>query len=214
MKSRYLWQLIQQEKITNEKNIITISDRRSIFEVVGKNKIDIFYRFEEIFKSYVAYKGNLLYRNEKFDEKSFEYLENEVFHILGELDLLRGISEKWYINTVIKENLLKFVDLSCFNEKQIDLICDYYYKIKQIGNNTKIFIEVLKDIFGRVKFYYMDKKVLIVIDKHQDSLNLKKYKALEDIFLDLTVKVRVFWKYPFGIIGENETMLINSIEIY
>lgn len=211
---RYLWQIIQAEKRENKKEVIKISDRHSIYEVVDNNKIDILYRFNKIFKNYLMHKVEYMSEYSSFNEEEYIYLENEILHFLGEVDLLRGSSKKGFIINQIINVLLEEIDLKNFNLNELEIIAHYYYKVKKIGDDFRDFVRVVEEIFGKVKLYHMEGKILMVINQYKNIENLNKYRVLEDIFLDLTVKVRVFWKYPFGIIGENETMLINSIEIY
>ena len=209
--NRYLWEITQYENLTGNKTLLKISNKCSFYEVVNKKEIDISLRFSEEFKNYIGYK--LL--NEKEETKeNFEYIENELLKFLGKLDLIRGLNKKKFVKELIWKEISNFIDVSIFNENEKNIITLYYYRMKKSGNDFKIFLEVIKNIFKNILVFYTKKEILLYTSSTKEEKNIKKMQIIIDIFLDIDFPIRIFWKNPCGIIGVSQTLKIDSIEIY
>lgn len=209
--NRYLWEITQYENLTGNKTLLKISNKCSFYEVVNKKEIDISLRFSEEFKNYIGYK--LL--NEKEETKeNFEYIENELLKFLGKLDLIRGLNKKKFVKELIWKEISNFIDVSIFNENEKNIITLYYYRMKKSGNDFKIFLEVIKNIFKNILVFYTKKEILLYTSSTKEEKNIKKMQIIIDVFLDIDFPIRIFWENPCGIIGVSQTLKIDSIEIY
>ncbi len=59
-----------------------------------------------------------------------------------------------------------------------------------------------------------EEEVLIYIGADNNDLNRGKIDLLQEMFLPIGYSTRMFWKNHFGIIGVNDTMKIDEIEIF
>lgn len=216
MDKKYLWEIVQEK---NKKNLkLEISNKCGINEVRENRKIDISHRFSHIFEEYIAYmKEEYFQKNEK--EVKLIEIEDSILRSLGKLELIKGYSKKEIIKRKILEEIEKTINLDVFNTNEKDIIANYYYKMRDIREEWTIFIEVVEKIFKKIEKYEKEKSVsnknvLLYIPEEKTEENMKKMEIIKDIFLDINIPVRVFWKNYFGKIGENRMMKINEIEIY
>lgn len=216
MDKKYLWEIVQEK---NKKNLkLEISNKCGINEVRENRKIDISHRFSHIFEEYIGYmKEGYFQKNEK--EVKLIEIEDSILRSLGKLELIKGYSKKEIIKRKILEEIEKTINLDVFNTNEKDIIANYYYKMRDIREEWTIFIEVVEKIFKKIEKYEKEKSVsnknvLLYIPEEKTEENMKKMEIIKDIFLDINIPVRVFWKNYFGKIGENRMMKINEIEIY
>lgn len=216
MDKKYLWEIVQEK---NKKNLkLEISNKCGINEVRENRKIDISHRFSHIFEEYIGYmKEGYFQKNEK--EVKLIEIEDSILRSLGKLELIKGYSKKEIIKRKILEEIEKTINLDVFNTNEKDIIANYYYKMRNIREEWTIFIEVVEKIFKKIEKYEKEKSVsnknvLLYIPEEKTEENMKKMEIIKDIFLDINIPVRVFWKNYFGKIGENRMMKINEIEIY
>lgn len=213
--NRFLWQIIQEEDRTGKNTDLKVSYRHGHDEVLRGDEIDVVYRFEDIFQEYINHKAEVLEKGTYFEEEEYEDIENKLLHFLGKTDLIRGMSKEYHISHLILQELSKYFDLRVFEKEEANRIVYYYKRVKRAGDALKCFKNVIEEIFGGMaNLYYMDGKILLIIDRYKSDENLKKYKIIEEIFIDITNEVRVFWKYPFGIIGEDKMMIMDAMELY
>lgn len=215
--SKYLWEAVQKQIKENKRIPLKIMDNLcTIYELNKFSEVDVSKRFKNEFASYIRHKVTVLEEVGKIEEKKYEEIENEMLFILGKLDFLRGINKKTIMEKFILEKIFQEKDMSFLTENEKKYIVRGYYKISKTLDNTSVFLEVLKNFFpySYIYNYKETNEILIYLSVEKNEINLKKIQLIIDIFLDITILTRLFWRYHFGIIGNEETMKLNQIEIF
>lgn len=212
----YLWEIIQEEQREKEKQTLEISDRCCNFcEVIEKNKIDITHRFSKEFEPYLEYLvEELQYIPSNELDNIYKQIEDRILRCLGTLDLLRGMSKKEVLKYEQLLEIEKSINLSIFSSDEKDVIAHFYMKMKKIGNDFFIFLNVIKRLFYGYELYQYDRTTLVWIPVEKTDENVRKMSIIQEMFGDTQIPIRIFWKYYFGEIGTEQKMKIGSIEIY
>lgn len=185
-------------------------------------EINPLYRFSPIFE-YLLHPDvkNLIFRNQKqFIEFFFDYLT----HILAEVDLCHGITQREIYIRQIRRELLRgdFGEIvkSGMNElsrkKQIS-VADELLKVFETGSSVKSFCNIMKQIFEGCFIYqnnFHPQKIYVYIGQERDESLQKKWQMIRETFLPIDIEVRIFWSEHFGILGVDATMLSDKIAIF
>lgn len=180
-------------------------------------EINALYRFSDIFQE--------LLRKEIDDFEEFQtYLFDCAIHILLYTDLKHGISKReLYIRKFMEEiaegNFGEEVaeNFGCIKLHQQNRLTTLVLAQQQTGSSLVLFRKAVLVLYPAAMLYQVKaekQKLLLYVD---DKKTAKKEKALNfvlEMFLPLSYQVRVFWQYHFGVIGIEETMQIDEIEIY
>ena len=75
---------------------------------------------------------------------------------------------------------------------------------------------LLQHFFPGAKVYIheAEQQVLAYIPEEESDAKERTAKLLQFLFLDLLWDTHLFWKWPFGIIGEEQTMHMDNMVIY
>ncbi len=185
-------------------------------------------RFGEIFYPLVE-----LFKVEEYNSEEGEaflyYIENIIFHYLAQLDRKTGIHrfsieefeieeeiKRCYYGELVAKTYLKLID----SEKKI---IKNFLRLQNYSNGRELFFrEVIQKIFinSLCYFYPDDNKIIVYLPQRENDtnvnglLNQEKFEMIQDLFIDVTANVKIFWEYHFGIINRDETMKIDNISIY
>ena len=150
-------------------------------------------------------------------------LENILFHYLAQLDRKCGISYPAICYYLLDRKIMaggygaKIKELyAALQEKEQLTIQFYLYKYNQHKRRKYYYKEAVEALFpgSRLYFYQDEGKFLVYLPYAQSAYKQKLMQLVELLFMDLTVEVRLFWQYHFGIIGNQKTMILDEIEIY
>ena len=175
------------------------------------------YRFDAIFH-------NLL-RTDFTESPTFqEYLFDAVSHFLVQTDLHHGLSKRaFHVRRLMQEmengsfgpsvaTHLQAVDMDK-RERLSSLVLTQL----QTGSSLRLFRKAVTLLFPEALLYrerYEPKQLLLFLaDKKDDRLE-HHTKLIEELFLPISHRLRVFWQHHFGVIGVDATMRADSIEIY
>lgn len=59
-----------------------------------------------------------------------------------------------------------------------------------------------------------NENLLIYLTNKETNINKEKVRILEQLFLPLGIKTKVFWEYPFLIIGNDDASIIEECQIF
>lgn len=186
----------------------------NIEEEVGINP---YYRFYDIFKGIC----NVNYLE---DKELREFLFDIIVHFLANLDLNQGLSKKELYMQFIYRDIKKGhlgekikESIEYFKKEEKQILLRNIFKLYTIGAEISLFKNTVKNIFKHSLVYIKrnnEEKVLVFLNTKRDKENKKKIHSIIDIFLPINFKVDIYYENHFGIIGIDETMLIDEIEIY
>lgn len=148
-------------------------------------------------------------------------LENVIFHYLAQLDKNKGLSYKQVIAEKLREEvgngfwgeeistLWKEIDPS---DKEILL---YVLVQKMLNDNQTFFMEAVGKMFLNSSLCYEEKnqQYYLYLGAAETEYNLIKIKMIKIMFWNLKSKLLIIWDKHYGIVGIDDTMRIDCIQI-
>ena len=87
----------------------------------------------------------------------------------------------------------------------------------QAGSSLLLFRKAVVLLFPDALLYqerYEPKQLLLYIAEKKDERLEHHTQLVEELFLPISHRLRVFWEHHFGVIGVDATMHTDNIEIY
>lgn len=180
-------------------------------------EINPLYRFSAIF-------------SEIFDINLSEYQKsrNVFFDIyiqyLVQVDLRQRLSRKEYQLKYILNDLLanvcqvdsKTVILQ-MEKEEVTLLLQLVWKLYRCGSSIHLFREVMRAMFPS-SFIYKNRgksnQLLIYIGERETGAGRARMELLQAVFLPINEQVYLFWEHHFGIIGIDETMVLDEMVLF
>ena len=220
----YIWEFLKENN--NLANFVVEKSFCPYVEVFSDNpqKISVnpLLRFSEIFNAL----DQIFTGNHPTDELN----EGNELNYLAMLDKSFGLN---YRQMLIEKVRLE-VENNYFGEK----VCSLYKDLKQPGINEQLsikeqniflylvaskllkqdqsyFTEAVERLFSThlLKFEESSSTYFLYIGERKTDYNSTKYELLKLMFWDRNLKLRTYWEYHYGIIGNNRTMLIGNMQI-
>lgn len=212
-----LWQDFQTKKqYIIDKNPISpyieVWDSRP--EVV---KVNPLVRFAAIFLP-------LCQKESGLSEAEENEIANKLWHYLARLDRLQGLGTSAFPLLVIQADVEKGkygTDLAAWYQtltarQQLPILQGLYQRQhEELPGNDGYRLFLQKFFPGtKVYLYEAEHKVLVYLPYKKTADRVKTAAMVQQLFLDWTFAVRLFWQYPFGLIGRAETMRIGATVVY
>ncbi len=184
---------------------------------VKEFEVNPFIRFNEIFA---------LFNSPEKDNNSsiVDGMNNLYLHYLGKIDLYVGQNKKdLYVKEIIKnieagafgEDTSKTFNVFKEYEKHMiaDILCEMYKGLGMISSFKKVVKLIYPDsiIYDQTS---SQKNISVYLNYPESRENFLKIELLQEMFLPLKMKIDLFWKYHFGIIGYEVTMRIGEISVF
>ena len=236
----YIWEFLKENN--NLANFVVKESFCPYVEVFSDNPEEIsvnpLLRFSEIFNALdQIFTGNhptdeLNEGNER-DTLSREHQES--FHCVI-LNYLAMLDKSFGLN--YRQMLIEKVRLEVENNYFGEKVCSLYKDLKQPGINEQLsikeqniflylvaskllkqdqsyFTEAVERLFSThlLKFEESSSTYFLYIGERKTDYNSTKYELLKLMFWDRNLKLRTYWEYHYGIIGNNRTMLIGNMQI-
>lgn len=180
-------------------------------------EVNTYYRFYSIFKD--------IYEPNQRDYKQIkDSLTNLILHVLTENDVRRGMTkEEYYKKMLIKDiksgnsgEIAKHVIPMLENTSRERLLSGWL-RTYQTGSSLTIFIDMIHGLIDNSIVYhsknYPNEILIYIGSKRTDEIE-QIIQCVIEICLDIRYHVEIFYEYHFGIIGIEETMMIDEIAIY
>ncbi|WML33892.1 hypothetical protein [Clostridium sp. OS1-26] len=172
------------------------------------------YRFYEIFK-------DLFNINVEESKELREVLLDILLHYLGELDLKRGLCKtevykkflmKDIVNKVFGEELANKIHY--FEKEECDTLLNGLITLYSTGVSLQLFNKILREVFKNSIVYSNKEKpkdMYIYLDEVWNKKLQNKVDVIVDTFVPIDMKPLIFWNRHFGILGLNNTMIMDEI---
>jgi len=159
------------------------------------------------------------------DSPTFQdYLFDAVSHVLVQVDLHHGLTKRsFYVRCLMREmehggfGPSIAVHLQAIDQDKRERLSSLALTQLQIGASLLLFRKAVVLLFPDALLYqerYDPKQLLLFIaDKKNEQLE-HHTQLLEELFLPISHRLRVFWEHHFGGIGIEATMYTDNIEIY
>ena len=232
---QYIWSLlVSNNGFENEKiKFIKSSVISPYFELNLENINDIavgksdeeylietnpFFRFDDIF-SFL-----LMPDSDGNNEKLKESLLNIVLHILGNFDLYEGQTKKDFYCKEIVRNMesgscgekLKN-SFSFLNMKEKLYIAEVFLEYNEGRNQIRCLKKIVKKFFPESIVYdnkYSDENIVIYLGHKKDAKTREIKGIINELFIPLGLKPKYFYEHHFGVLGIEETLMIDSMAVY
>lgn len=148
-------------------------------------------------------------------------IQNVVFHYLAQLDRIKGLSpfqvmveglrnemKKGYWGEAIAVRWNNLTD-----QDQEIVLCNLAQRL--LNDNQTYFMETVGKLFSEASLCYEEKTELyyLYIMAEESEYNKQLLEIVTILFWNMNQNVVVVWKYHYGIIGCEDTMHINIIQI-
>ena len=187
--------------------------------ISGFNKVEVntYYRFYKIFKE--------LFQPELTDyEQLRSSLTNLILHMLMENDVRRGMTKEAYY----KKLLAADIKAGCYGKdaeeryllfkgEERELLLSSLLKCYKSGSSLTLFVDMIHNMLNDSVTYHsqdLPDELLIYTGQRKNKNLEMKIRFLTDVFLDIRYHVEIFYEYHFGIIGLEDTMIIDEIAMY
>ena len=150
-------------------------------------------------------------------------LNNVALHYLAMLDKSFGMNyfqmllEKIrndFINGYYGQKVKNLWEIMNDKDKNTSL---YYTALRLLNDDKSFFMEALGKSFPASSLAYDKESALyfLYIGAENTSYNKSKLELLITLFanINMTLKLKTVWKYHYGVIGDQNTMRINAIQI-
>ena len=227
----YIWDLVIKagQSGIHKKNIeFSVAESYSPYmelscEVLNIRKIEHevevnpYYRYYEIFK-------DMFNINNTEDKEFRDRLFDITAHFLADIDVMQGMNKSEYylrfvrrdINNGLFGELVK-EDFDLFNEEEKNILAENIIRLYLTGDALYLLKDSLRKIFRNSTIYAnyetLD-ELLFFINCNKKDLYEKKLELINEIFLPVKFRTRVYWKDHFGVIEAEDTMMIDSIALY
>lgn len=186
---------------------------------VDSNFIEInpFYRFNHIFQDFlhVDFDENLEFRKYFFDL---------VVHFLAEIDLSLGTNQNSVFLNVIEQEIntsvlgedlaLKFKQF--FGDERVSMLMLVLTQLN-IGSSMMNFKKAIKISFKNCLLYQIKDETdnfILYTSAKENEVNQDKLDFITEMFLPLGCNLRVFWTEHFGLLGIEQSMKLDTIELF
>lgn len=151
--------------------------------------------------------------------------KNRIFdswiHTMIQIDQMKGLTlESFYRLEAAKEILDGVLGeeigemFSCFSEEEQELLLISYVEFQYTRKKYLVFRNILGLIFHNSFVHELDDNTVLVYPGVEKSWkNEKKQQLLVQFFLPLETRCEVYWEVPFGIFDEEETVVLDEIEM-
>lgn len=180
----------------------------------GILEVNPFYRFWGIFED--------LYAPEATDRLEIkEGITNIILHQLAENDCKSGMTKEFYYKKLLYEDFSEgryskeikdSLELFSDREKEVILsavLCQY-----EAGSSLDLFKQILSSFIDDNIIYgnrSNPKELIVYIGSKRGDILEKKIEFLVAMFLDICYQITLYFEYHFGIIGVDETMIMDRI---
>lgn len=157
-------------------------------------------------------------------EQEQERIENELFHCIAKIDRLQGVCQESFHLLAVQKDIKAGKYGKDVQEWYEALPAERQYILLQGLDRWKYEIipsrsryRVLMQCFftgAQIYIYENEHKVLVYIPEKKTREKARTAEILEKLFLDCLFHVRLFWIWPFGIIGHERNMRIGGMVIY
>ena len=175
------------------------------------------YRFDAMFHD--------LLREDFTESPVFQdYLFDAVSHLLVQVDLHHGLTKRaFYVRRLMLEmEQGRFgpsiaAHLHAVVPDKRERLSSLALTQLQTGSSLLLFRKAVVLLFPDALLYqerYDPKQMLLFIADKKDERLDHHTRLVEELFLPVSHRLRVFWEHHFGVIGVDATMHTDNIEIY
>ncbi len=150
-----------------------------------------------------------------------ENIVNVLFHYLAQLDRAKGLDHTQCVIEELRSEIEKGLwgeRIKALTEAMIcaDRECILYVLAQRVlRDNQSFFMEAVGKLFAVSSLCYEEKTKLfyLYIGVEKNDYNIKKLDLIVSLFWTLNRKLEVVWNCHYGVVGCDDTMHVDSIQI-
>lgn len=180
-------------------------------------EVNPLYRFSAVF-------SEIFDRNLCDYQKSREVFFDIYMHYVVQLDLRQRLSRKEYqLKYILKDFLSNVCQMDSktvllqMKRGEVPLLLRLVWKLYRCGSSMPLFREIMRAMFPS-SFVYENKgkmnQLLIYIGEKETDQARMRMELLQALFLPVNEQVFLFWEHHFGIIGIDETMMLDEMVLF
>lgn len=145
-------------------------------------------------------------------------------HYISSLDLRSGLSkQEYYLRFFLDDILAEMYGIQAadairrFDKQSLRQLLRLIVKLYRCGSSIALFREAMRLIYPESIVYLHNERirqVLIYIGTKETETERKKIDFLQDMFLEINYETYLFWEHHFGIIGVDETMVLDEMVLF
>lgn len=180
----------------------------------GVLEVNPYYRFFDIFKD--------LFAPDTLEMQDIrERITNVLLHQLAENDCMSGMTKEQYYKKLLyqdfitgrySKNMKELLEL--FSEKEKEAILSTILSQYSEGNSLELFKNILNHLVDDNIVYNSRSnpyEIMIYIGARREEMLEKRIEFIISTFLDICYQAALYFEYHFGIIGVDETMIVDQI---
>lgn len=228
----YAWEaVLQAEKSNIDRNILHFVEAYNPSPYMEVSVIDLnqespeeerieinpIYRLQDVF-------GTLFDRNIIGMEQTRELFFDVCMHYIVQLDLREGLSEEDYYCKLTENDIRNGMYgtsvkeyFSLFNKAEQKIILLSYLQLLRTGNYLEEFRKALIRLYPYAYIYENNETVyelLVYLGVKESEQERQRAAFLREMFLPIQETVHWFYEHHFGIIGVDETMMMDEMVIF
>ena len=183
-------------------------------EIIEVNPL---YRLQDVF-------GELFDKNIEGMLRTRELFFDVCLHYIAQLDLREGISKEDYYYEALNQDIVQGrygmhtkEDFQFFEKKEQKIVLRFYLQLLKTRNYQEIFKKVIVALYPCAYVYESnetDDELLVYLVVTETIEEERRVTFLKDMFLPLRERVHFFYEHHFGIIGVDETMMIDEMVLF
>lgn len=180
-------------------------------------EINPYFRYHEIFK-------DMFQIGEEENMEFKQTLMDILIHINFETDRYAGMDHHAFYAAFLEESLRNGAfgrsiknHWQILNPKESRQLAQGVMELYFSGEMLPVLKETLLLLFPKAGIYfhfYHKKEIIIYTAVEKNSERIKKIEIIKELFLPIEYEMQVYWKNHFGIIGIEETMMLDQLELY
>lgn len=177
-------------------------------------EVNPYYRFYDIFK-------DLFDVDVEESSQLREVLFDIVIHYLGKLDLNQGISKEEFYKKFIMKDIKNgffgeevYLNIKHFKKDELDYILTGLVTLYKTGASLHLFNKILNKVFKNNRVYINQdnpKEMYIYLGRRKTQELNKKIETIIKLFLPINTNAFIYWNQHFGILGAENTMILDEI---
>lgn len=193
----------------------SVKGKKELSNGVLQLSVNSFYRYDSIMQP--------LFTNSQLSEKHKEWLFDIYMHYLTELEYRTGMTYLEYQVRSCMQDLLsgqygkKIQETyKLLDEKDAYSLAHMLYLQRQTQESIEKFTSILVDVLHNGIVYkneMNEKELYLYLSEKEENEKNSIIDMIKQLFMPLGYELRVFWEQHFAVIGENQTMHIDEIEI-
>lgn len=177
-------------------------------------EVNPYYRFYDIFK-------DLFQPDLKEFPQLRDSLTNLIFHQLAENDRLSGMTKEEYYKRLLYRDFEQEVfgkkpkeAMALFDKEEQEVLLSGLLRQYETGSSLDLFTDIMSALISNNIVYHSNQhsyEILIYIGQKKEKKIVEKLDFLIHMFAEVTYDVEIYYEYHFGILGVEETMVMDEI---